>query len=636
MKRFDFEHMFANRRTVLAGLGGLAWTGLIARLFQLQVLDGKKFEDLAAENGIKLDLAPPSRGVIYDRFGRPLASHRRAGRISLIREQVPDLAATLDEIARHIDLSPERRARIIRDARRKAAFVPTVIANELTYEDFALMNVRAAEWPGVQVEMAETRSYPRGRDFAHILGYVAKASEDDVKRITADMTASEAEALRLLFLHPNMRTGRQGMERFAEDWLRGSPGRHALVINADGRVIGERPESDIAAQPGKDIYLTIDADLQRAVIERFGEESGAAVIIDVASGDILAMVSTPAFDPNDFVNGISTSAYNLLREDDDSPLYPRAHGGVYPPGSTYKMVVASAALEAGINPSERVYCPGHYRFGNRTWHCWKRGGHGSVNMHQAIKGSCDTYFYDIARRTGVERIADMSRRYGFGQKWELGLTGGRAGLVPDEAWKLKARGEKWYEGETLNFGIGQGQLGTTPLQLAVMAARIAVGGEIVTPRIMGYGPDVHADIPFDAPIDPEIIERMQAGMYGVTSEAGGTAGRSGLLWPGGPRQAGKTGTAQVRRISAAERASGIRKGGAIARKLRDHALFVSYAPADDPKLACAVIVEHGEGGSRTAAPVARDILAYALQNNSLDRPKYRETASLNTGNKGMQ
>jgi penicillin-binding protein 2 len=368
--------------------------------------------------------------------------------------------------------------------------------------------------------------------------------------------------------------------------------------------------------------------LQRFAIDRFGEESGAAVVLDIETGDILAFVSTPAFDPNDFVNGISQTDYDVLRGNDRSPLYHKAYDGTYPPGSTFKMVVAAAALEAGISPNDTVYCNQTYRFGNRTWHCWKRGGHGTRNMHTGIKGSCDVYFYEIARRTGVQAIADMSRRFGFGQRWELGMMGGRSGVVPDDAWKREARGERWYEGETLNYGIGQGYLSASPLQLALMSARIAAEGRIIEPRVIGDGPVVTGTgIPDDTPLDPEIMRRMKAGMFGVTSEAGGTARSSGDLGLGGPRLAGKTGTAQVRRISTAERASGVLKGDQLARKLRDHALFVAYAPADDPKYAISVIVEHAGGGSRNAAPVARDILAEALRRDSRAKPAYAQTAS---------
>lgn len=634
-KNRDAESLFTRRAAIAASAGGAIWAALLARLYQLQVVDGEAYRKLAAENGVKLDLAPPRRGDILDRFGRPLAAHRRAGRISLVREQVADMDQALALIANHIDLSPERRERIKSKAYSQARFVPTVVAEELSYEDFARMSLHAVDIPGVAVEMAATRSYPRGRDLAHVLGYVARASERDLTRLTEGASRPETAAVRRLFKHPDMRTGRSGIEYFAEDWLRGDPGFKRLVTNAAGRVIEELPSDDIAPTQGRDLSVTIDAELQRKAIERFGDESGAAVVMDIETGDILALVSTPAFDPNEFVNGISQTDYDVLRNNDRSPLYHKAYDGTYPPGSTFKMVVAAAALEAGVvDPSERVFCNRRYWFGNRTWHCWKQGGHGSVNMHEAIKGSCDVYFYEIARRTGVEKIAEVSRRFGFGQVWDLGMTGGRSGVVPDDPWKRSVHGERWYEGETLNFGIGQGYLTATPLQLAVMSARIAAEGRLITPNIIGDGPRPQADIPFDAPLDSEIMQRMKAGMYGVTSEAGGTAGRSGDLGLGGPRLAGKTGTAQVRRITAAERRSGILKGDAIRRELRDHALFVAYAPTDDPKYAISVIVEHGEGGSSTAAPVARDIMAEAMRLNSRGTPAYTRTASVSSGQTG--
>ncbi len=638
-KSLDLETEFSRRMVVAGAAGGLVWAGLVGRLFQLQILEQDQYREQAEANHIKLELAPPQRGRILDRFGRPLASHRRAGRVSIIPEQASDPEHTLAQIAALIDVPEERLERLANEIRmsrrRNAAFVPVIVAHELTYEDFARMNVHAAEMPGVNVEMALTRSYPRGRDFAHVLGYVARASQDDLVRLTDDKGKDEAKTMRDMFRHPDMRTGRQGMERFAEEWLRGMPGYRKLVTNAHGRVIEEIPDERLAPSPGKDLYVTIDADLQRVAIERFEGESGAAVVLDVETGDVLAMVSTPAFDPNDFVNGISSADYALLRDDTRSPLYPRAHGGVYPPGSTFKMVVATAALEAGVvKPTDTVHCNRYYHFGNRTWHCWKPGGHGTVNMHSAIKGSCDVYFYEIARRTGVDKIAETARKFGFGEDWVLGMTGGRGGLVPDREWKRRVRKEDWYEGETLNFGIGQGQLGTTPLQLALMTARIAAEGKPFKPRMIGIGPESDEGHVLDKPLDTEIMQRMKAGMYGVTSEGGGTAWSSGDLGLGGPRLAGKTGTAQVRRITREERLSGIRKGADIARELRDHALFVAYAPADDPKYAISVIVEHGEGGSRTAGPVARDILHHALKTDSRRRAAYAQSASLTKPSSG--
>lgn len=688
---------FTRRAAMIAGAGGLVWSTLLARLFQLQVLEREQYQGLAEDNQVKFEVEPPKRGRILDRFGRELAAHRTAGRVSFVREEVKDLDEMLAAVGELIDLPQEKRDVIKGRANAQAGFVPTVIVEELSYEDYSRLSVHAADIKGVRVEMSATRSYPRGRDLAHVIGYVARASDRDIVRMVWDELDAESkkklgfhesffgrsdetelprvdatkfyrkiaqlrakynelnkdkqprersakpeelarseeilERINRLFRHPDMRVGRSGVEYFAEDWLRGTSGNESFEANAAGRIIKEMDHRNARpAEQGKDLYLTIDSDLQRAAIERFGEESGAAVVMDIESGDILAFVSTPAFDPNDFVNGISQADYNLLRENDRSPLYHKAYDGTYPPGSTIKMITATAGLETGaISPTRQVFCPGHYRFGNRTWHCWKRGGHGWVNMHQAIKGSCDVYFYEVARLVGIEALAETHKKFGFGQRWDLGMTGGRSGTVPNDAWKRAAVGEKWYEGETLNIGIGQGQLSSTPLQLALMSARIAAEGRVITPRIIGNGPPVESDIPLDQPLDPEIMQRMKRGMFGVTSEAGGTAGRSGDLGLGGPRLAGKTGTAQVRRISAAERRRGILKGEKIDRKLRDHALFVAYAPADNPQYACSVIVEHGEGGSRTAAPVARDILSFALKNDSRRTPTYVETADLGSG-----
>ncbi|MEM7492835.1 MAG: penicillin-binding protein 2 [Pseudomonadota bacterium] len=631
------DGLFTRRAMVAAGIGGGLFSGLIGRLYQLQIADHKKYAVLADENGVKLELAPPKRGRILDRFGRALAAHRQAGRVSIIPEQAGNVEERLREVARLIDLPEARQRRILETVRREARFRTVTVADELPYEDFAKMSLRAPDLPGIIVEMGATRSYPRGRDFAHVLGYVARASQTDLERLTEGATADERSAIRRLFKHPDMRTGRLGVERQAEDWLRGQAGFRKLETNAAGRIIREFDAPDLAPKAGQDLHLTVDAQLQRSAIERFEGESGAAVVLDIRTGDILALVSTPAFDPNDFVNGISQADYDQLRFNDRSPLYHKAYDGTYPPGSTYKMVVATAALEAGvIDPSEKIYCPGHYRFGRNTWHCWKRGGHGPVDMHEAIKQSCDVYFYEVARRMGIEHLAEIGKKFGFGQRWELGLTGGRPGIVPNDEWKRAARGEPWFEGETLNIGIGQGQLSTSPLQLAVMSARIAAEGRIITPNIIGKGPRPEADIPLDEPLNTEHMQRMKAAMFGVTSEDGGTALRSGDLGLGGPRQAGKTGTAQVRRITAAERASGnIRGGEDIARNLRDHALFVGYAPHDDPQYAVSVIVEHGEGGSGMAAPIARDIMADAIRLQSAATATYTQTASLST-NAGLR
>ncbi|MEM9738305.1 MAG: penicillin-binding protein 2 [Pseudomonadota bacterium] len=628
----DPEVDFIKRAAMIGGVGGALWLGLIGRFYQLQVLEGDVYSELAKENRVRLDLAPPKRGLIVDRFGQALASHRSAGRVSIVREQAGDMQAVLSEIGKLIDLPAERQARILRDASRQASFLPTLVARELTYEDFARMKLYAAELPGVDVAMGLTRSYPRGRDFAHVLGYVAKASQRDLVRLTEDMGEIEARNARRLYRHPDMRTGRSGIELVCDDWLTGDPGSREVVTNASGRILeelGYKPEP----QQGKDVVITIDAELQRFAIERFGDESGAAVVMDVETGAILAFVSTPAFDPNDFVNGISQTDYDVLRGNDRAPLYHKAYDGVYPPGSTFKMVVATAALETEIiDPRERIYCNGRHRFGNRTWSCWKPEGHGAMDMRNAIKQSCDTYFYEIAERIGIEKLAETAKKFGFGMSWALGMTGGAVGVVPNDEWKQEARGEPWFEGETLNIGIGQGYMSATPLQLAVMTARIARGGGVLAPKLVHEGPDTSPgdDKRFtdtQQPLNPDHMKRIQDAMFAVTGEWGGTARRSGDLGLGGVFMAGKTGTAQVRYISQAERARGVIANENLERKLRDHALFVGYAPHDNPQYAVSVIVEHGGGGSAAAAPVARDILAAAIRRDSRRTPTGNQVSS---------
>ncbi|MBA3069475.1 MAG: penicillin-binding protein 2 [Hyphomonas sp.] len=624
---------FDRRLLIMMGVGGAVYATLVGRLSQLQFVESAYYRELAAQNHIRLVLAPPARGQILDRFGRPLASQRQAGRVSVVPERLDDAEVTLARLGKLIDLPDTRRARVLEEIKgnrtRRAGFVPVTVVQELSYEEFARLRVHAVDMEGVDVEMASTRSYPRGRDFAHVLGYVARASADDLTRLAEGRSPEDQRTFEELLRHPDIRVGRQGMERFAEDWLRGRPGRRRVVTNAHGRPMQELEQDPAtAAVAGKDLYITIDAELQRVAIERFAGESGAAVVVDVSNGDVLSMVSTPAFDPNAFVNGISGKDYAELRDNPMAPLYPRAHGGVYPPGSTFKMVVATAALESGaVKPTDTVRCNGYYRFGNRTWHCWKKGGHGTMNMHNGIKHSCDVYFYETARRTGVDKIAEVAHKFGFGETFVLGMTGARSGLVPDPEWKQNARGEPWFEGETLNFGIGQGQLGVTPLQLALMTARIAADGAPIKPRLVGLGPESEDEVTLDAPLDKDIIGIMRSGMFGVTSEPGGTGYRSGDLGLGGPRMAGKSGTAQVRRISQAERDKGIRKGIGIERELRDHALFVAYAPTDNPRYAVSVVVEHGESGSGAAAPLARDILAAALKMDSGRTPLYSKRAA---------
>jgi penicillin-binding protein 2 len=591
---------FSRRAAVLLG-GQLGLFGaLAARLYYLQVVDSEKYKVLADENRISLRIIPPVRGRIIDRFGEPLATNRLNYRIIMIPEQTGDVGATLDVLANLLPITELDRRRILREVSRKRRFLPVVVKDNLAWDDVSRVAVNTHDLPGVQFDVGFTREYPRGSDLAHLVGYVAPPAESD---LTGDP---------LLEL-PDFRIGRNGIEKVYDLPMRGRGGTSQIEVNALGRPIREL--SRVEGGSGQDVVMTIDAGLQRYCMQRLSrEESAAAVVMDVNNGDVLAAASWPTFDPNEFSTGIPAALWRQLLADARGPLTNKAVAGQYAPGSTYKMVVALAALEAGvITPEGRVGCPGHMDLGDNRFHCWKRGGHGSLDMVEAIKQSCDVYFYEVARRCGVDRIAAMSRKLGLGYVLGIDLPGERGGLIPTRAWKLATQGKPWAQGETLVSGIGQGFVLATPLQLAVMTARLANGGRAVEPHLARDRIDGRSLVPRPEAAYPSLgipqahLAIMQKAMSGVVNDPRGTAFRARILEPG-MAMAGKTGTSQVRRITTQERATGVRKTHEVPWKERDHALFVGYAPVQNPRYACACIVEHGGGGSAIAAPIVRDIL----------------------------
>ncbi len=584
---------FTRRAALLAGIQGIAFTALAGRMYYLQVLKTDQYRMLAEENRVSMRLLAPLRGDIVDRFGRVLASNKQNYRAMLISEQTPDVDATLDRLSRIVEIDDFRRRRILRDIARTPRFMPVTVAEGLTWEQFAKVNINEPDLAGILPDVGETRDYPYGEEFAHILGYVAAVSEADIEQ-------AQREEHRLLKL-PGFRIGREGIERTYDKQLRGTPGSSHVEVNAYGRVIRELAKDP--GKPGQELVLTLDLDVQRFAWERVKGESASAVVMDIHSGDVISM-------------GYPTAEYKKLLESPYLPLLNKSLAGVYPPGSTFKMVVAMAAVEAGISPSQRIHCPGHYSLGSHDFHCWKRGGHGAMNMHDAIKYSCDVYFYDVARRIGMNAIADMARKCGLGQTYDFEVPGEKAGLVPTPEWKRAARGEVWHQGETVIAGIGQGYLLATPMQLAVMTARIANGGHAVVPRLTR---DIGGELlPVPKPaffgISEQAIAVAQGGMNGVSNEPGGTAFRHRIPDPG-MELAGKTGTAQVRRISRAERMTGVLRNEDLEWRQRDHALFVCYAPVHEPRYAMSVVIEHGGSGSAAAAPVARDIMHEVLRRN---------------------
>jgi len=603
-----------SRRSLLLGAGQLGLFGLVAaRLYQLQVVESDRFRLLAEENRINLKLLTPPRGQILDRFGRQLAINEQNYRVVLTREQTPDVAATLAALGQIVPIADADRARVLREMTRHRAFVPIMVAENLTWEQVSRIEVNAPDLPGVAIEVGQTRLYPYGPILSHLLGYVAAVSE-------AELQGSEDPLLQL----PDFRIGKSGVEKTYDTALRGKAGNSQVEVNSIGRIIRELSRQE--GQPGREAVLTLDVGLQTYTYQRLmGETAASAVVLDIHSGDVLAMASVPSYDANAFARGISSADWQALVNDPLKPLSNRSISGLYAPGSTFKMVVALAALAAGISPAQTVWCPGVYRLGNAKFHCWKRQGHGHVDMHDGIKHSCDVFFYDTAKRAGIDRIAEIGFKLGLGQVTGIDLPGERPGVIPTRDWKLANIGEPWQGGETLVTSIGQGFVLATPLQLALMTARLANGGRAVLPHLTrGFrdpGPDDPLRTGLFPPIGipPEHLAIIDKAMDAVVNEKGGTAGRARIEEPGW-EMAGKTGTSQVRRITMAERAQGVTKNEDLPWNRRDHALFVAFAPVGAPRYACAVVVDHGGGGSKAAAPIARDILIEAQRRDPLGKP----------------
>jgi penicillin-binding protein 2 len=610
----DLQRVFT-RRALLLGTAQLGLFGaLAARLYYLQVMESDKYTLLAEENRINMRLLPPRRGRVLDRFGVELASNRRNYRVMIVAEQTRNVDATLEALSRLIQVDDNQRARVKREIERRRKFVPVVVAENLSWDDFAKVNLHSPDLPGVQLDVGETRDYPYVSTFSHIVGYVGAVAENEL---------GDDPLLEL----PGFRIGKSGVEKVYDEQLRGRAGHSQIEVNAYGRAIRELERHN--GQQGDDVVLTIDADLQRFAMERFGEDSGAAVVIDIHTGEILALVSNPGYDPNWFNVGITGPQWRQLNNDKYKPLINKAVQGQYPPGSTFKMLVGLAALEAGtITPDTRVFCPGHMEFGNNTFHCWKKGGHGTMNLVSGLEESCDVFFYEAARRTGVDKIAEMAKRLGLGEFTGIDLTGERRGLIPTRAWKQAVLGQPWAQGENLVIGIGQGYVTTTPLQLAVMAARLANGGYAVKPRIV-RDDDALGPATDQRPasqrwpglgLKREQLDLALEGMIRVTTPPRGTASGARITLAQ-YAMAGKTGSSQVRRISRQERETRVRKNEEKPWEERDHALFVAYAPISAPRYACAVIIEHGGSGAKAAAPVARDIMLECQKLDPSRRPR---------------
>ncbi len=609
MRREHTRHKLLTRRTILLGGGQLLLAaGLVGRMYQLQILQADRYAVLSDKNRVSLRLIPPSRGRILDRYGSLIAENIFDYQVVLVPEQTPDIDETLHRLEKILSLSARERQRIMRDIQRKRDFVPVVLKENLTWQEVARIEVNTQDLPGISIDVGQSRHYPIGRAHCHVVGYVAAVSQEDYEKEP-------------LFELPGFRVGKSGIEKRYDSKLRGQAGTRQIEVNALGRVIRELKRDE--SRPGEDLVLTIDDQLQSFVYERVHALNAAVVVMDVNDGQVLALVSTPGFDPNEFNQGLDVQTWSNLASDPRAPLINKVISGQYAPGSTFKMIVALAALERGIiDPDLKFFCDGVLQLGDSKFHCWREHGHGAVDMEAALRESCDVYFYKLSQRLGIEPIADMARRFGFGESSGIDLPGEQAGLVPSPEWKQAVVGQPWQKGETLLASIGQGYILATPLQLAVMTSRMVNGGRPVVP-FLAFEPGKNTaptsvDNLRSVGVSQSSLDMMKQAMDAAVNQPTGTAFGSRIHRPD-YMMGGKTGTSQVRRISERERHHGVIKNENLPWIKRDHALFVGYAPLDKPRYACAVIVEHGGSGAKVAAPIARDILT-EVQKRASEHP----------------
>ena len=615
----QLQKTFTRRAILLGGGQALLFSALVGRMYYLQVLQTDQYRLLAEENRVNLHLLPPLRGKIVDRFGTPLAINDPNYRVVIVPEQTANMRETLQTLARILPLGAEEIERLVRDRTRQRAFLPITVKANLDWDLVSRIEVNLPDLPGASIEVDQSRSYPFGGTTSHVLGYVGTPAENEV---------GDDPLLQL----PGFRIGKSGLEKVYDTKLRGTAGTSEVEVNAQGRVIRELDRHE--GKPGADLVSTLDIGLQQYVQQRLSAQpSASAVVLDIMTGDVLAMGSMPSFDPGVFNRGLSAADWQDLSTDPGHPLINKALAGQYPPGSTFKTMTALAALKAGMDPGYTAFCPGFLTLGNIVFHCWWKGGHGPLDMLGGIKHSCDVYFYNVARQVGIDGIAAMARRFGLGQPTGIDLPGEKAGLIPDTAWKKATFKDSWHPGETLIAGIGQGFIETTPLQLAVMAARIANGGYALKPRLVRpgeltdeTGPDPAAAQSAPMGLNPNHVKLVWEGMRRVVNDPDGTAYNARISQPG-MEMAGKTGSAQVRHISVAEHLAGVRKNENLPWAMRDHALFIAFAPVGQPRYACAVVVEHGGGGAKVAGPVAHDIMIECQLRNPVRPPKPSRPAS---------
>ncbi|MDH3830208.1 MAG: penicillin-binding protein 2 [Gammaproteobacteria bacterium] len=599
------DHLFetrliTNRAILLLVAGGLLLSILLVRLLYLQVVSHEHYTTLSEDNRVKLQPLPPNRGLIFDRNGILLAENMPSYRLEITPEQVDDMGATLGALEDIIEIRNTDRSRFEKLLARKPRFEAVPLRFHLNDEEVARFSVNRHRFPGVDITAGLARHYPQGPLAVHALGYVGRIDEKALKVLDSSNYRGTSHV------------GKNGIEKTYEELLHGKVGLQQVETTAQGRII--RVLKRTPPVSGSNLYLTIDSHVQKAAEQAFADFSGSAIAMDPNNGDILAFVSKPTYDPNPFVNGIDYDAYAALRNNDKEPLFNRALRGQYPPGSTVKPFMGLAGLETGITSEHsKTYCPGFYMLPgkDRKYRDWKRTGHGTVDLNSAITQSCDVYFYDLAQSMGIDRIHDYLQHFGFGKAAGIDIQGELPGLLPSKEWKRSRRDQPWFPGETIITGIGQGFFLVTPIQLAVATAALANGGQMLKPQI------VHAEQEAESdelqPHHPQVLETLTIGeqqhwdmvIHAMTDVVHGARGTARSIGKDSPYMiAGKTGTAQVFGLKEEEKYD----ADAIAEKLRDHALFIAFAPLDDPKIAVAVIVENGGGGGSVAAPIARTIM----------------------------
>lgn len=602
------NRLFLNRIVAAFIVIILLTSGLIIRLIYLQIVGHEHYSSLAKDNSIKIVPLIPTRGIIYDRRGKILAENTPSYSLELIPEKIIDLNDTLIRLQKLLNIPDEKIELYQKLRKRQKRFTSTPLLLNMTNEELAKFAVARPFFPGVDIQTRLVRHYPYSDLAAHVIGYVGRINETELKELP------------IAEYRGSTHIGKLGIESSYETQLHGKTGYAEIETNVQARLLNTLKE--VNPDPGANLYLTLDIDLQKTAYDALGTFNGAVVAIDIKTGGVLVFASRPGFDPNPFVVGIANEAYQALQSSENQPLYNRALRGLYPPGSTIKPFIALAGLEYdAISPQQNLLCPGYYQLPgvSHKYRDWKKGGHGSVNLNKAITESCDVYFYRLAATLGIDHMHSFLQKFGFGEKSGIDLVGEKSGLLPSREWKRDQKNQAWYPGETLITGIGQGYHQVTPLQLARATATLANKGKVVTPFLVDKivsphdtrpGPEAQKDT---IPLNPNNINTVIEGMINVVHSARGTA--KGINQNISYQIAGKTGTAQVLGIKQNAKYN----ENNIDFKFRDHALFISFAPADDPKIAVAVVVENGGHGGSVAAPIAGQVIKQFLSDDNENR-----------------